>query len=30
MGRALKTVEALPVDKAQSLLPMDGAVDDRD
>ena len=30
MGRALKTVEALPVDKAQSLLPMDGAADDRD
>jgi DNA recombination protein RmuC len=25
MGRALKTVEALPQDRAQSLLPLDAA-----
>lgn len=30
MGRALKTVEALPSDQAQSLIPLDGAADERD
>jgi len=29
MGRALKTVEALPSDQAQSLIPLDGG-DERD